>query len=282
MTKAPLTVATCVTLLWAGTALAVPEAKPAVAPTPTAQQECDYVRIKAWGKYVSCVDGAAAKVAASINFDVNVAFAKCRHTYFRTWKAFQRRPWLGRLAGSICIGGQLTDNGTTVTDNLTGLTWEKKTTDGKVHDVNNIYSLVITQGGSPPLMENGDAFTTFLTGAGDGTDPETEGLNVAGFAGSNGWRVPTLAELQTTLKDFPCSGKWPDPPGTNPRCTCGTFPCIDATYGPTTFATGSGYCTATPGHALPSYGGYWSFEMGDADVGVNATYGYVRAVRGGL
>jgi hypothetical protein len=46
MRKANLTVATCVTLLWTGTALA----------TATPQQNCDNARITAWKAYQSCVD----------------------------------------------------------------------------------------------------------------------------------------------------------------------------------------------------------------------------------
>ncbi len=251
MTRATFTVITMSTLLWTGAARA----------TPSAQQQCDSARIVAWGKYVSCVDAVVAKDAKchpSCTFDENAAFAKCRHTYFKNWTAFQKS---AALATSTCVGNRLTDNGTTVTDNLTGLVWEKKTNDASVHNEGNYY----TWSTGAPWVENGTAFTTFLTA----------GLNTPGFAGANGWRLPTLAELQTTLKDFACTGAFGES-----KCSCGTSPCIDATFGPT---QSSYYWSST--NYQPTPGQAWFLYFYDGEVhGGNKDYEatYVRAVRGGL
>jgi hypothetical protein len=124
----------CATVCWAGTALAL----------PTAQQNCDYARVTAWTKYLVCVNAVVAKDAKGVVFDELAAFAKCRHTYFKTWTGFQPK---ASLSGSTCIGNRFTDNGTTVTDKLTGLVWEKKTNlDGSSnfsdpHDADNRYNL---------------------------------------------------------------------------------------------------------------------------------------------
>ena len=95
MTRPTVTVTVCATLLWSATVLA----------TPTPQQNCDYARITAWGKYVSCVDGVAAKDAkgagALLQFE---AFRKCRHAYFKNWTAFQTK---ASVAGSTCEGTRL-------------------------------------------------------------------------------------------------------------------------------------------------------------------------------
>jgi hypothetical protein len=196
MTRAIWKGTLCAALLCAGTVLAKS--------TPTAQQQCDFARITAWAKYVSCIDAAVAKDARGLIIDGVAAFAKCRQKYFKNWAKFQTN---SSLAGTTCQpvgGGRFVDNGDgTVTDNLTGLVWEKKTTDTSVHDEGNLYTW-----STGSNNEDGTAFTSFLgTLNGEG-----------GFAGANGWRLPTLAELQTIVPDVPCDG--PDP-------------CIDPTFGPT-------------------------------------------------
>jgi len=245
MRKVRLTVVAAATLLWAGRALA----------TPTPQQLCDSARITAWKVYQACVDTVVAKDAklGFGAFDEFAAFAKCRHAYFKKWTGLQA----AKYATSTCIGSRLTDNGTTVTDNLTGLVWEKKTNDASVHDVGNFYDW-----GS--IDETGQAFTTFLTA----------GLNTPGFAGSSGWRLPTLAELQTSLKDFTCTGA-----GNGPKCTCGTPPCIETTFGPTQSGF---YWSATSYVPNPSVTWDVTFGNGLVNCDLKASGFYVRAVRGGL
>jgi hypothetical protein len=264
----------CATLLWAGMALA----------TPTPQENCANARITAWKTYVSCVDRVVAKDASCdptascpVTFDESAAFAKCRHTYFKNWTAFQTKM---SLATSTCQpggGARFVDNGDgTVTDNLSMLVWEKKDNlDGSVnfadpHDADNSY----TWSTGAPWAENGTAFTSFLTDA-------TTGLNVTGFAGANGWRLPTLAELQTILADFPCTGAL-----SSPTCSCGSSPCIDGTFGPT--ARYSFYWSATSW--VPGANIAWLVYFLDGAVqgpsrffGGSKTVNFdVRAVRGGL
>jgi hypothetical protein len=259
MTKTSSTVAVCATLLCAGTALAM----------PTAQEKCDNARITAWKVYVTCVESQVAKDAKGVVFDEFAAFAKCRHSYFKKWTAFQTN---ASLATSTCIGSRLTDNGTTVTDNLTGLVWEKKDNLdstpnlGDPHDADNTYTW-----STGSNNEDGTAFTTFLTDA-------ATGLNVTGFAGANGWRLPTMAELQTTLSDFKCTGA-----GFSSTCTCGFGPCIDVTFGPTAFCADWSATSYVPDPGKAWWVGFSDAEVSAIDSGTLKTFSLcVRAVRGGL
>jgi hypothetical protein len=264
MIKAALTVAACATLLWAGTALA----------TVTPQEKCDKARVTAWKAYVACVDGVVAKDAKGSlttgGSDEFAAFAKCRHTYFKKWTGFGTN---AALKGSTCRNADGTgvprfvDNGDgTVTDNLTTLVWEQKDSLNSTpnyadpHDADNYYTW-----STGDNNEDGTAFTSFLT------DPTT-GLNVTGFAGANGWRLPTLAELQSIVLDFAC---------TKTSCSCGANPCIDSTFGPTQSIR---YWSATS--YVPDPDTAWSvgFSNGSVDTYNDDWAGghYVRAVRGGL
>jgi hypothetical protein len=251
MTRLSLRAVACLVLLWSGAALA----------KITPQQNCDYARITAWKVYVSCVDSAVAKVAMAAPQADYAAFANCRHAYFKKWATWQASPYYTKLyAGSTCIGSRFTDNGDgTVADNLSGLVWEKKTTDASVHDWGNLY----TWSTGSPWNGDGTAFSTFLTG-----------LNAVGFAGTNDWRLPMMVELQTIVLDFACTkDTW---------CSCGSNPCIDGTFG----STQSNYYSSATSHVPGPYG-EWGVYFSDGAVGTNydssKTKGsYVRAVRGGL
>jgi hypothetical protein len=262
MTLARLAVV-LLTTVWAGTALA--------APTP--QQKCDFARITAWKKYVSCVDTVVAKDAKGVTFDEFKAFAKCRHAYFKKWAGFQTK---ASLASSMCQPGdgkRFVDNGDgTVTDNLTTLVWEQKDNldgslnDSDPHDADNEYAWST---GGPPYKEDGTAFTGFLTTLNGG----------GGFAGANGWRLPTLAELQTILADFPCTGA-----GGGTTCLCTSMPCI--AFNDSNTQSGH-YWSATSDVPLSNYAWLVYFDAGG--VGLNGNIlndkvydNFVRAVRGGL
>src|SRR5262249_5741206 len=115
------------------------------------------------------------------------------------------------------------------------------------------------------------AFTAFLAGA-------VTGLNVAGFAGSN-WRLPTLAELQTVVLDFECTGE-----GQGPTCSCPSSPCVEPTLD--TANTQSDFYWSATERVEGFHAGFdaWfvsfsnGFVLGDAKLISH----YVRAVRGGL
>jgi hypothetical protein len=78
--------------------------------------------------------------------------------------------------GDIQAGALLsyTDNGDgTITDNNTGLVWEKKSLDGTIHDQNTIHTWT------------------------DAVAVHVAGLNTIAFAGHTDWRLPNVRELQS-------------------------------------------------------------------------------------
>lgn len=92
------------------------------------------------------------------------------------------------------------DTGLTVVDYKTRLEWEKKTTDGSIHDVNNGYTW--STGTTSP---DGTAFTQFLAGINAGPCVEVLDQNYqvipplvdCSFADHGDWRLPTYKELST-------------------------------------------------------------------------------------
>src|SRR5262249_15278474 len=81
--------------------------------------------------------------------------------------------------GDVRKGAPLayTDNGNgTITDDNTGLVWEKLSMDGSVHDVTNAYTW-------------------------DEAFGRVAALNTASFAGHNDWRLPNVKELESLI-DF--------------------------------------------------------------------------------
>lgn len=82
--------------------------------------------------------------------------------------------------------GRFVDNGDgTITDNQTGLMWEKKDDSGGIHDKNNLYTWSGASYGGTFVMD-GTISTTFLATLNAG----------AGFAGHTDWRIPSIYELQ--------------------------------------------------------------------------------------
>ena len=208
-------------------------------------------RVKAQGKYELCMQKWFARVYRGKSFSF-ISQAKCWETYQKAWDK------LVTLNTAPCSGSRWVDNGDgTVTDNLNALVWEKKTTavgsgtdfGGDRHDVDNYYTLST----GPPYAENGTAYTDFLANLNAG----------GGFAGANGWRLPTFIELYTLgMHPYPCAAN----------------PCIDPVFGPT--RSDQTYWSSTT-QARPDFAWVIGFDnsqgAGDKVVGLP-----VRAVRGGL
>lgn len=225
----------------------------------TAQEKCNRARLKAWRVYLNCVEhvlGSQVYLFAS----VYERTAKCRHKYFGNWEKFQTQ---ASLVDTSCIGARYADNGDqTVTDRLSGLTWEKKNDGGAVHDKDNTHTW--SMAGS--FKENGTVFTSFL----DFTN------GAGGFGGSSGWRLPTIVELQTIMLDFDCKG-----PALSANCTCPSSPCVDFVLDPRNTVPSS-YWSSTSFASYPHTA--YTVNFGDGSVGGGGKNepGYVRAVRGGL
>lgn len=185
-------------------ALALPLLTPAAAGAkPTPAQRCEVAKEKAAAKDYACLLALRAKAIDGKAADAT----KCSATFVKAFAtaeaaaakagahcpvdgdaaAIQRRID-GEQAGTAQLlagAGRFRDNGDgTITDAQSGLVWEKKSSDGSVHDQDNFYTW--TSSGTAP---DGTLFTTFLAAlnAGDG------------FAGHNDWRIPTLAEEQTLV-----------------------------------------------------------------------------------
>lgn len=221
----------------------------------TAEENCQFKRAKEKGKYEKCVQNWLAKCYGKGDCD-QFKLSKCRVKYQNKWTKLQK------LTGTTCDQDRFVDNlDGTVTDNLTGLVWEKKTTavgSGTNYadptDVDNLYSW--TGLDADDIDEDGTVFTDFLAN-----------LNFpVGLGGALGWRIPTFTELQTILLPelYPCT----------------TDPCIDPSFGPTQSDT---HWSATT--YARSLGDAWAMTFSEGFVGLgDKTFNglYVRAVRGGL
>jgi hypothetical protein len=220
----------------------------------TPEQTCQKGRYSVGAQYSACQQKVLAKFFTGDDLPkdydkLNVAASKCRVKYTDAWPKLQ-----AKAPGSTCDGPRFTNNGTTVTDKLTGLQWEKKQFLDNApnladpHDADNPYSWSTT--GSPA---DGTGFTTFLPA-----------LNSGGcFAGQCDWRLPTIYELQTILSEaYPCT----------------TFPCIDPVFGPS-----PGYSlSATTRADSPFKVWFVYFSDGFPKDNPKITPLYMRAVRGGL
>ena len=170
------------------------------------------------------------------------------------------------------------DNGDgTVTDNQTGLIWEKKDyTCPGIHCRNDTYTwcvdadtnFVCDNGGVP----DGTAFTTFLnmlnggaTGVGNcvSADGSTQ---TGGFDNHCDWRLPTIAELRTIIDT------------SQANCGGGFDACIDPTFGPT---AAGGYWSSTSFAGNPNYAWFVRFDNGFVFNSTKAIFTFLRAVRGG-
>lgn len=162
--------------------------------------------------------------------------------------------------GAVEAGATLAyaDNGNgTITDANTGLTWEKKSDDGGLHDRDNFYRW-----------------------SGDGTQETIwdwiEDVNAeggAGFAGFNDWRIPNAKELESILdyERFNLSVHPAFDAACAPGCTVTTCSCTKSNV----YWSSSTYRNGTNG-------AWVVFFTDGAVVASDKTFfNYVRAVRGG-
>jgi hypothetical protein len=158
-----------------------------------------------------------------------------------------------------------TDNGDgTITDQNTGLVWEKLSMDGSVHDVGNVYSW-------------SGAFVSHV-----------EILNSAHFAGHNDWRLPNIRELESIVdygsqQSVPISPIFSTP--CDPGCTVLTCSCVVGAFywsstsfqSPPAFAWGLNFGYGNTTNCAPLTTPFQTGACTTKPYGV----GLVRAVRGG-
>ena len=164
-----------------------------------------------------------------------------------------------------------TDNGDgTITDNNTGLMWEKKDDSGGIHDKDNTYTWC---GGSCGLTfgMDGTITTTFLAT-----------LN-GGFAGYTDWRIPNVKELQGIINYERVLHSVDSTFDQSATCTG----CTDVSSTTCSCTAPSNYWSSTTyGDGLCRGCGLFAWFVSFADGSVNAdgkpAAFHVRAVRGGV
>lgn len=143
-----------------------------------------------------------------------------------------------------------TDNGDgTITDNHTGLMWEKLSSDGSIHDWAATYT-----------WHNAGTKITALNGGG-------------GFAGYTDWRLPNINELQS-LANYGTSAPAVHAPfhtGCVAACTVTTCSCTQS----------SNYWSSTTRLVSPTNAWLVLFNEGGVSSTFKTSLNFVRAVRGG-
>lgn len=163
-------------------------------------------------------------------------------------------------AQQVGVARAFTDNGDgTITDDATGLMWEKKDNSGGVHDKDNEYTWTA---GSETM--DGAVVTQFLASLNSGS----------GFAGYKDWRIPNRFELETLL-DLESANATTYPAFATPcpsECTVQTCNCTRLAL----------YWSSTTFSNNPT--GAWAVDFGDADAApiLKTSDLFVRAVRGGF
>jgi hypothetical protein len=155
-----------------------------------------------------------------------------------------------------------TDNGDgTITDNTTGLMWEKKSRDGSIHDYGNTYTWSGASYGGTYIMD-GTITGTFLAMLNSG----------GGFVGHTDWRIPNSFELYT-LENFENTPSVDAVFNTNcaPGCTVTTCSCTSLNP-----YWSSSTRTEAYGSAF-----FVSFYIPQVANDVKTSFWNVRAVRGG-
>lgn len=148
------------------------------------------------------------------------------------------------------VASSYQDNGDgTVTDNVTGLMWEKLSDDGSIHDWDSFYS-----------------FSGAIT-------VKIAALNSASFAGHSDWRLPNIRELQTLVhyEHFSPSTHFDFDSGCLPGCAATSCSCTQSAH----------YWSSSTMAYDPTSAWALLFDNGSTVVRGKTTFNYVRAVRGG-
>lgn len=141
------------------------------------------------------------------------------------------------------------DNGDgTISDNNTGLMWEKQSDDGSIHDKDNVYTW-------------SNAFAVHVAG-----------LNATSFAGYNDWRLPNAKELESIYNHQTAIS-----PAFDSGCTGG---CTAVTCSCTT--PNANFWTSTSNVQAPSQAWFSNSWTGAVALAMKGSANPVRAVRGGL
>lgn len=154
--------------------------------------------------------------------------------------------------GALQLGASrsFTDNGDgTITDNKTGLMWEKLSNDGSIHDRDNFYSW-------------GNAFAT-----------KVATLNSTAFAGYSDWRMPNRLELETLVNLGAFSPALYSAFNTACPAACTVLTCSCSAW--------DDYWSSTTRQGGPETAWVVDFFAGSTDANMKSDLLYVRAVRAG-
>ncbi|HYD49175.1 MAG TPA: DUF1566 domain-containing protein [Terriglobales bacterium] len=208
---------------------------------------------------------------------------------------------------SDCYAARFVDNADgTISDNKTGLTWEKKVKlDGAVdyvnlQDANNTYRwsgtcsvggaycqpnaaaaaacIAGVEGDTHGCAECVSGTCTVSGGSGTTAWEWLNALNAAGYGGYNDWRLPTVSELQGLI-DYADTM----PPVVDVAlhgASCGAA-CSDVTSAACACTQSDVYWSASTFAPNPNYAWGVGFNVGHLIASLKTTSDYVRAVRGG-